>query len=210
MTVKLSGATRAAAALRRERLPLEHLAVAHVEHDAQVPGAAREAAARVLGLPEAAVTVHVTYLGGGFGRRLEVDFIAQAARVALECGGAPVQLVWSREEDMTHDFYRPAGAAVLQAGLDAAGKPVALSITNAGDALVPRWLARIVPKVSGLIEVLTRNGYPDSRAPAALTAAGDAPDKTAAEGRANRNQQQHQQNRRHRVSMPSQIGRAHV
>jgi isoquinoline 1-oxidoreductase beta subunit len=148
----------------------------------QVPGAAREAAARVLGLPEAAVTVHVTYLGGGFGRRLEVDFIAQAARVALECGGAPVQLVWSREEDMTHDFYRPAGAAVLQAGLDAAGKPVALSITNAGDALVPRWLARIVPKVSGLIEVLTRNGYPDSRAPAALTAAGDAPDKTAAEG----------------------------
>jgi isoquinoline 1-oxidoreductase beta subunit len=148
----------------------------------QVPGAAREAAARVLGLPESAVTVHVTYLGGGFGRRLEVDFIAQAARVALECAGAPVQLVWSREEDMTHDFYRPAGAAVLQAGLDAAGKPVALSITNAGDALVPRWLARIVPGVSGLIEVLTRNGFPDGRAAAALTAPRDAPDKTAAEG----------------------------
>lgn len=148
----------------------------------QVPGAAREAAARVLGLPEVAVTVHVTYLGGGFGRRLEVDFVAQAARVALECGGAPLQLVWSREEDMTHDFYRPAGVAVLQAGLDAAGQPLALSITNAGDALVPRWLARIVPGQAALIEGLTRNGFPDSRAPAALLARGDAPDKTAAEG----------------------------
>ena len=148
----------------------------------QVPGAAREAAARVLGLPLEAVTVHVTYLGGGFGRRLEVDFIAQAARIALECGGAPVQLVWSREEDTTHDFYRPAGVAVLQAGLDAAGQPLALAITNAGDALVPRWLSRIVPGVSGLIEGLTRNGFPDARAPAALLAAGDAPDKTASEG----------------------------
>lgn len=148
----------------------------------QVPGAAREAAARVLGLPDEAVTVHVTYLGGGFGRRLEVDFIAQAARIALECGGAPVQLVWSREEDMTHDFYRPASAAVLQAGLGGDGRPVALAITNAGDALVPRWLSRIVPRVSGLIDMLTRNGFPDSRALGALTAPGDAPDKTAAEG----------------------------
>lgn len=148
----------------------------------QVPGAAREAAARALGLPEAAVTVHVTYLGGGFGRRLDVDFVAQAARVALECGGVPVQLVWSREEDMTHDFYRPAGVAVLQAGLDGGGKPVALAITNAGDALVPRWLSRIVPGVAGLIDTLTRNGFPDSRAPAALVARGDAPDKTASEG----------------------------
>ena len=148
----------------------------------QVPGAAREAAARVLGLPDEAVTVHVTYLGGGFGRRLDVDFVAQAARIALECGGAPVQLVWSREEDMTHDFYRPAGVAVMQAGLDSAGRPVALAITNAGDALVPRWLSRIVPRVAGLIDGLTRNGFPDSRAPAALLAAGDAPDKTASEG----------------------------
>lgn len=148
----------------------------------QVPGAAREAAARVLGLPEPAVTVHVTYLGGGFGRRLEVDFVAQAARVALECGGAPVQLVWSREEDMTHDFYRPAGVAVMQAGLGADGQPVALAITHAGDALVPRWLARIVPGLAGLIGGLSRNGFPDGRAPAALLAPGDAPDKTAAEG----------------------------
>ena len=148
----------------------------------QVPGAARDVAARVAGLPADAVTVHVTYLGGGFGRRLEVDFIAQATRVALECGGAPVQLVWSREEDMTHDFYRPAGVAVLQAGLDAAGQPTALAITNAGDGMVAPWLGRIVPDQAGLIDLLTRNGFPDGRAPAALLARGQAPDKTASEG----------------------------
>jgi hypothetical protein len=87
----------------------------------QVPGMARALAAKVAGVAESAVTVHVTYLGGGFGRRLEVDVVGQAVRIALETGGRPVQLIWSREEDMTHDFYRPAGAAVLQAGLDAAG-----------------------------------------------------------------------------------------
>ncbi len=148
----------------------------------QVPTAARDLAARVAGVKPEAVTVHVTYLGGGFGRRLDIDFIGQAVRVALETGGAPVQLVWSREEDMTHDFYRPAGVAVMQAGLDAAGKPTTLAITNAGDALVPRWLGRIVPQLSTLIDVLNRNAFPDGRAPAALIASGDAPDKTASEG----------------------------
>ena len=79
----------------------------------QVPGLARDAAARVAGVKPDAVTVHVTHLGGGFGRRLEVDFVAQAVRVAQETAGRPVQLNWSREEDFTHDFYRPAarGAA---------------------------------------------------------------------------------------------------
>ena len=99
----------------------------------------------VAGVAESAVTVHVTYLGGGFGRRLEVDVVGQAVRIALETGGRPVQLIWSREEDMTHDFYRPAGAAVLQAGLDAAGLPVALRVTSAGDAITPRWIERGIP-----------------------------------------------------------------
>ncbi|MGK3891072.1 molybdopterin cofactor-binding domain-containing protein, partial [Enterococcus faecium] len=74
----------------------------------QVPGLARELAARVAGVPLEAVDLQVTYLGGGFGRRLDIDFIGQAVRVAMDCGGVPVQLVWSREEDTTHDFYRPA------------------------------------------------------------------------------------------------------
>ncbi|HWH83763.1 MAG TPA: molybdopterin cofactor-binding domain-containing protein, partial [Burkholderiaceae bacterium] len=111
----------------------------------QIPSAARAIAARAAGVDESAVTLHVTYLGGGFGRRLDVDFIGQAVRIALECGGRPVQLVWPREEDFTHDFYRPAGVAVLRASLDAQGMPTALSITSAGDAITPRWLERGLP-----------------------------------------------------------------
>ncbi|PZP33377.1 MAG: acylaldehyde oxidase [Roseateles depolymerans] len=148
----------------------------------QVPGFARDAAARVAGVAPDAVTVHVTYLGGGFGRRLEVDFIAQAVQVALATDGLPVQLSWSREEDMTHDFYRPADVAVLQGGLDAGGHPVALSITNASDAMLPRWSERVMPQRATLLDLLNRNTFPDLRAPAALMARGHAPDKTASEG----------------------------
>ncbi len=72
---------------------------------------ARALAAQVAGVAEDAVTVHVTLLGGGFGRRLDIDFVGQAVRVAMATGGRPVQLVWSREEDIGHDFYRPAGVA---------------------------------------------------------------------------------------------------
>lgn len=127
----------------------------------QVPGAARAAAARAAGVPPEAVTVHLTYLGGGFGRRLEVDVVAQAVRIALETGGRPVQLLWSREEDLGHDFYRPAGVAVLRASVDAGGLPVALRITSAGDAITPRWLARVLPALAGPV---------------------DLPDKTTSEG----------------------------
>lgn len=118
----------------------------------QVPGFARALAARVAEVPEEAVTVHVTYLGGGFGRRLEVDVVGQAVRVALETGGRPVQLLWPREEDVRHDFYRPAGAAWMQAGFDAQGQPVALQITSAGDALQPRYLERNAPGLAGPID----------------------------------------------------------
>jgi isoquinoline 1-oxidoreductase beta subunit len=127
----------------------------------QVPGFARALAARVAGVDPAAVTVHVTYLGGGFGRRLETDVVGQAVRIALETGGRPVQLLWPREEDTRHDFYRPAGAALLQAGFDAAGRPVALRITSAGDALQPRFLERNAPALAGPV---------------------DPPDKTTSEG----------------------------
>ncbi|MBS0449117.1 MAG: xanthine dehydrogenase family protein molybdopterin-binding subunit [Proteobacteria bacterium] len=127
----------------------------------QAPGFARAIAAQVAGVPPDAVTVHVTYLGGGFGRRLDVDFVGQAVRIAIECGGRPVQLVWPREEDFTHDMYRPAGAAVLQAALDAQGMPVSLEITSAGDAITPRWMARNLPALAGPI---------------------DLPDKTTSEG----------------------------
>ena len=113
------------------------------------------------GVDEDAVTVHVTYLGGGFGRRLDVDFVGQAVRIAVETGGRPVQLVWSREEDMTHDFYRPAAVAILRAGLGADGLPVTLRVTSAGDAITPRWIERGVPSLAGPV---------------------DTPDKTTSEG----------------------------
>jgi isoquinoline 1-oxidoreductase beta subunit len=127
----------------------------------QVPGLARALAARVAGVPDDAVSLTVTYLGGGFGRRLDIDFVGQAVRIALETGGRPVQLVWPREEDLTHDVYRPAGVALLQASLDARGMPLGLSITSAGDAITPRWIERTLPALAGPI---------------------DMPDKTASEG----------------------------
>jgi isoquinoline 1-oxidoreductase beta subunit len=99
------------------------------------------------------VTLHVTQLGGGFGRRLDVDVVGQAVRVALETGGRPVQLLWPREEDTRHDFYRPAAAALLSAGIDAQGRVQALQITGAGDAIAPRWLERCMPALATRLEV---------------------------------------------------------
>ncbi|HSW24634.1 MAG TPA: molybdopterin cofactor-binding domain-containing protein [Burkholderiaceae bacterium] len=169
----LAGATRRVEALYRAP-SLAHATMepmnctARVRHGkvqvwapTQVPGLARDAAARVAGVKPDAVTVHVTHLGGGFGRRLEVDFVAQAVRVALETAGRPVQLSWSREEDFTHDFYRPAGAALLRAGFDAQGRLTAFEAHSAGDALEPRWMERVLPALTGPV---------------------DAPDKTTVEG----------------------------
>jgi isoquinoline 1-oxidoreductase beta subunit len=123
----------------------------------QVPSLARTAAARVAGVPDSAVDVQVPYLGGGFGRRLEVDVVAQAVRVALETGGAPVQLLWSREEDLRHDFYRPAAAALLRATLDEQGRPLALVMGSAGEALLPVYTARALPDLAPPVELPDRS-----------------------------------------------------
>jgi isoquinoline 1-oxidoreductase subunit beta len=87
----------------------------------QVPGAAAESVAQALGIPRERVKVHITLIGGGFGRRLIQDYAVEAALISRDAG-APVQVVWSREDDIRHDFYRPAACHVLQAGLDAEGK----------------------------------------------------------------------------------------
>jgi isoquinoline 1-oxidoreductase beta subunit len=122
----------------------------------QAPGLARALAAEVAQVPLDAVTMNVTYLGGGFGRRLDVDYVGQAVRVAIETGGRPVQLVWPREEDITHDFYRPAGAALLRAGIDAHGEVTALAVSSAGDAITPRWMERTLPRLAGPIDLPDR------------------------------------------------------
>lgn len=69
------------------------------------------------------VKIHTTYLGGGFGRRLEQDFVAEAVTISKEIG-KPVKLIWSREEDMQHDFYRPITVNRLTCGIDGKGKPL--------------------------------------------------------------------------------------
>ncbi|HSM93823.1 MAG TPA: molybdopterin cofactor-binding domain-containing protein, partial [Anaeromyxobacteraceae bacterium] len=90
----------------------------------QAPTWARTEVARALGVDESAVTVHVTFLGGGFGRRAMPDFAVEAAEVS-RAAGVPVQVVWSRADDLRHDFYRPPGRNELRAGLDAKGRIVA-------------------------------------------------------------------------------------
>jgi isoquinoline 1-oxidoreductase subunit beta len=109
----------------------------------QVPERARHAAAAALGINDEAVDLQVQFLGGGFGRRLDVDFIAQAAAIAKEAGGAPVQTLWPRAEDTQHDFYRPAAVARFKAGLDAQGRVTAWHNVSAGQAIVPQALGRL-------------------------------------------------------------------
>ncbi len=91
----------------------------------QSPQAAQHAAATVLGLAPEKVKVNTLYLGGGFGRRGEADYVAQAA-AAAKAAGKPVKLVWTREEDIQHDFYRPAAAIKFRAALDGGKKLKAL------------------------------------------------------------------------------------
>jgi isoquinoline 1-oxidoreductase beta subunit len=101
----------------------------------QDQGTAIKSVAKALGLAESAITLHTTFCGGGFGRRLEPDFAVQAARIAKDAG-VPVKLIWSREEDMRHDFYRPAAAVKLSAGVGSDGKLVALRFDSACESLL--------------------------------------------------------------------------
>ncbi len=98
---------------------------------------AQGAVAGALGLKPEDVTLQTTFLGGGFGRRLELDFVVQAAEIS-KAVNKPVKLLWTREEDMTHDFYRPVGVNQLKAGLDAAGLPVALHFKVASQSVTQR------------------------------------------------------------------------
>jgi len=92
----------------------------------QGPQMAQLVASAALQLPPEKVRIHWTYSGGGFGRRLLADFVAQAALLS-KAVGRPVKVMWTREEDMTHDFYRPASLARLSAALGADKKPTAVA-----------------------------------------------------------------------------------
>src|SRR5207249_1874622 len=85
------------------------------------------------------VIVHNHLIGGGFGRRLEVDGVIRAVQIAKQVDG-PVKVVWTREEDIQHDMYRPYFFDRISAGLDANGMPVAWSHRFAGSSIIARWL----------------------------------------------------------------------
>jgi isoquinoline 1-oxidoreductase subunit beta len=95
---------------------------------------AQEVAAELTGRPLEQVRIHTTCLGGGFGRRLEPDFVSEAVRVS-QAVGAPVKVIWSREDDMRNGFYRPTVYNRCSAGLDGAGRPVAWTHRIAGTPL---------------------------------------------------------------------------
>jgi isoquinoline 1-oxidoreductase subunit beta len=118
-------------------------ATAHVTADActvwaptQNPGGSREVAARLTGLPGDRVTVNTTFLGGGFGRRGQTDYVVDAVEVSKAIGGGPVKVLWSREDDLTHGFYRPNTHNVFRAALDAQGKPTAWFTRAVGAGLL--------------------------------------------------------------------------
>jgi len=104
----------------------------------QVLARAQATAAQVTGLPLERVVVHNHLLGGGFGRRLEVDYVTQAVRIAKQVDG-PVKVVWTREEDVQHDVYRPYYYDRMAAGLDAHGKPIAWTHRLVGPSILARW-----------------------------------------------------------------------
>jgi isoquinoline 1-oxidoreductase beta subunit len=124
----------------------------------QVPSIAVDMAAKVAGVGRADVSIEVMLSGGGFGRRLEVDMVAQAVAVAAGAAGRPVQLIWTREDDLRHDVYRPAAVARFSAALDAAGNLLAYDNKSVSGSIGHQYFSRSM-------------GLP-----------GFGPDKTTAEG----------------------------
>jgi isoquinoline 1-oxidoreductase beta subunit len=104
----------------------------------QVVARAQAAAAKTVGLPLDKVVVHNHLIGGGFGRRLEIDGVIRAVQIAQHVEG-PVKVVWTREEDIQHDMYRPYFFDRMSAGLDARGMPVAWNHRFAGSSIIARW-----------------------------------------------------------------------
>ncbi|MBM4187323.1 MAG: xanthine dehydrogenase family protein molybdopterin-binding subunit [Gemmatimonadetes bacterium] len=131
-------------------------------------GGTRGVAASVAGVPADRVTVHTTHLGGGFGRRSELDFVKEAVAVA-KVVGEPVRLMWTREDDLRHDVYRPAARHVMAAALAPDGAPVSWIHRTASQSIfvkflpgfVPGWAARIAGPLKGGIDASAVEGAID-------------------------------------------------
>jgi isoquinoline 1-oxidoreductase beta subunit len=121
----------------------------------QSPDWVQRTVAQVLGIPPTKVVVHTTLMGGGFGRRYMADYPAEAAQIAKMIQ-RPVQLVWTREDDMTHDFYRPASCHRMRGMIDAKGHPSAWSHTIASTSIRAFWDPKDPPErqeVGGAMEM---------------------------------------------------------
>jgi isoquinoline 1-oxidoreductase subunit beta len=108
----------------------------------QAPGLAQSAAAEIAGLETEMVEVHTQLMGGGFGRRAEVDVVRQATRIAMAMAGTPVLLSWTREEDMTHDMYRPMAMARIRATV-ADGAVSALDFATTASSTIASMAGRL-------------------------------------------------------------------
>jgi isoquinoline 1-oxidoreductase subunit beta len=120
---------------------------------------AQATAAAAAGLKPEQVRVHTTFLGGGFGRRLEVDFIPAAVE-ASKAVGAPVKLLWSREDDMTHDAYRPPAYDQVAALLGPDGKPTAWHLALTGPSITARMFPAVVEKAIDPFAIEAAANYP--------------------------------------------------
>ena len=136
----------------------------------QSPQAARDRVAKSLNLPAEKVTVNVTLLGGGFGRKSKADFVVEAALASKEMGGKPVKLTWTREDDLHNDYFHAVSAQHLEAGLDANGKVVAWLHRSAEPTIVSIFAPD--PKTLAAVRAGTGphgHALPDSRTCASRT-----------------------------------------
>jgi isoquinoline 1-oxidoreductase beta subunit len=97
-------------------------------------------AAEITGFKPEAIEVITPFLGGGFGRRFVMDYAIQAITLAKKHPGKPIKVIWTREEDLQHDHYRPMSAAKFSAALDKEGNPVALQVTSVGEGPISRLM----------------------------------------------------------------------
>jgi CO/xanthine dehydrogenase Mo-binding subunit len=108
--------------------------------------AAQEIAAKITGLPYNDVTIHTTFIGGGFGRRIAVDYVAEAVQISKVIK-KPVKIIWTREDDIRHDFYRPASYNIVAAGMDKNGLPMVWTHKIVGPDNMAQALPGLIPSM---------------------------------------------------------------
>lgn len=130
----------------------------------QNPGIAAKLGAFYGDVAKDDVTIHSTFLGGGFGRRISSDFVAEAVSIA-KASGLPVQLIWSREDDTKHDYYRPATLAKFQVGLDKDGNIDSWNVKRSGANVIPYSMDELADAMmpaflpDGMVDWISKAGY---------------------------------------------------